>query len=162
MTDFELDFLHTFYQRFLFVITPKELQAAIQHFQENKLNRQTDRYTGIHTFGLKAWKKQDAEKFTAAVAEALAQTTTQFMDTQAPETIYFITEKIRNKYIPKLVAELDPANPFTTLASQLDANLKKLTQQEKTSVFNGYSFFGGAAIIALGATVIYSNYTARH
>ncbi|WP_131781010.1 hypothetical protein [Legionella gresilensis] len=159
MSNFETEYLHAFYKSFINVITPLEIEKALRNFQTIQDKNNPKRYSGMHTFNLIGWKPMDAEKFTAALAETFARATEQFIDTQDAETIHNMTEKIRAEYIPKLVRELDPENPFLKLSQQLKMNLEKLPKKENTSIFNEYSFFGGAVVL-LGAAVIY-NYSPR-
>ncbi|MGQ3888136.1 hypothetical protein ACQUW5_03765 [Legionella sp. CNM-1927-20] len=161
MLNFETKFLITFYESFINVLNPLELEKALKNFQATTVELNHQRYSGIQTFNLIGWKLHDAEKFTAAVVESLARTTEKFIDTEDVETIYNITEKIRVEYIPKLVKRLNSENPFLELPKQLNLNLEKLPKKENTSIFNEYTFFGGAAVAILGAAVIY-NYSPRH
>ncbi|WP_419420355.1 hypothetical protein ACNVED_03380 [Legionella sp. D16C41] len=162
MSNFEIAFLRTFYKSFINVLNPTKLHIALKQFQTNVADSNSKRHSGIQTFGLIDWQKQDAEKFTAAIAEALAATTEQFMDTQDLDSIQAITDTLRNEYIPELIKRLNPHNPFEDLARQLQFDLEQLAKQEENvAIFNKYSFFGGAAVIALGAAIIYDYYNPR-
>ncbi|OCH98379.1 hypothetical protein A8135_12575 [Legionella jamestowniensis] len=148
MTEPQRQFFLIFYTKLLALLKDKEhLLKAQADFEQNDQNPQ--RYACL-SLGLGKWTNVDARLFSAAVAEALRETTLAFY-ADNEETLQFnqsCIDLLKNRRIPKLIAQVDPSNPFEEAEQKINQELHQLSQ--KDSFFNNrYALFGGMAAAAV-------------
>lgn len=152
MTNFKRQFIYAFFERLLVIISNERLLLkACQDFQNG---HNDERYLCRTAFGLEAWAVDDAGKFSAAVAEALGQTTVQFqaVDDKKLKLIQACSETLKNTLIPELTANVNNNNPMIELRQKIREKMQQIVAEE--AVFNNpYTLFGGIAAVAIVATV---------
>lgn len=116
-------------------------------FEQNDQNPQ--RYACL-SLGLGKWTNVDARLFSAAVAEALRETTLAFY-ADNEETLQFnqsCIDLLKNRRIPKLIAQVDPSKPFEKVEQRINQELHQLSQTGSL-LNNRYALFGGMAAAAV-------------
>ncbi|KTC86326.1 hypothetical protein [Legionella brunensis] len=147
-------FITIFYQKLLAILNnQKQLQDTQIYFQQE--DRNNERYFCRATFGLYGWNPEDASKFSAAVAEALRETTLLFFTTDDAKLrlIQDCSETIKTKLIPQLTLNLNHQNPFEELKQKIEKELKQLSQEE-LSFKNPYVLFASVSAVAVVATAV--------
>ncbi|RMX22069.1 hypothetical protein EAS68_00630 [Legionella jordanis] len=132
-----------------------ELEQARKGFQQN--DEHHERYLCRFTFGLQNWKAEDAAQLSAAIAEALRQTTLEFFTTAESKLrlIQEITDNIKNQLLPGLISSIDAINPLGEMKDKIRRELEAL-KNEATYFNNPYVLFGGLAATAVITTVAWS------
>ncbi|WED43653.1 hypothetical protein [Legionella cardiaca] len=152
MNRFQQHFTTFFYQKLSLILSDEKLlQKAQRDFQQADKN--IERYLGRSSFGLHEWKKENASKFSAAIAEALSETLTAFYttDDEQLQLIQSCSETIQKQLIPKLATNVTVDNPFAEIQQRIQ---KEINQLNGESVFkNPYVLFGSMAAVAVVATV---------
>lgn len=162
-----------FFQNLLNIIQDKQkIAEAVRSFQDDK-PEQIERYTANKTLGLQLWPQDAAQQFTAAVAEALIQTTQFFLkkcdfdnedDNKIPDDLFVLElnnhgQSIQHTILPQLIESIDPRKPFDLLDKRIELMMKRY--EEKKRVFeenrNLFFFVGAATTLAVTANLIFGS-----
>ncbi|CEK11369.1 hypothetical protein [Legionella hackeliae] len=156
MTPFERKFFITFYKNLAEILkNPERLLKAQINFQQRDSNQ--DRYRCL-SLGLGEWHRDNALKFSAAVAEAIIETNYSFFhctETQL-KLIQTYADKLKQEVIPQLVKTVATDNPLAQLLAKIEQELSQLILEENSLFKNPYVLFGGVVVTAAIAAVTLS------
>lgn len=161
-------YIKHFFQELLVIFQDeKKLITARQTFQDNK-PEQSSRYTAVISFGLGKWPPDSAELFTAAVAEALLNTMTFFLnqngfddfendakipDEQFTKALHAHDNKIRRSIIPMFVWGIDPGYPLLCMSWRIQQQIERYQEPKSFLEENKSLFFKMATAVAAAGVV---------
>jgi len=166
-------FRHFFHTLLTIIEDNNKLQSSKIEFQDNK-PEQVNRYTGNQTFGLSHWPQEDAQLFTAAVAQALVKTMEAFLerhgfddfkedgkipDNEFIQSVHNHDAKISRVIIPRLVQTIDGSKPWACLPARIKDHLiqyqeKRTIYEENKSLF--FTMATAAAAMAVVSKIVFS------